>query len=81
LRHTALALVASVLCAYGYGQEQDPFIAAWKLVASHANQGRWAEARESSRDGPACGDRGRLRLAPMHRSPSRSRDTQPTRTS
>jgi hypothetical protein len=45
VRHIALALAASALCAYGYGQEQDPFIAAWKLVASQANQGRWDEAR------------------------------------
>jgi hypothetical protein len=48
IRHIALALVASSLCAYGYGQEQDPFIAAWKLVASQANQGRWAEARDAA---------------------------------
>jgi hypothetical protein len=48
LRHTALALVALALSAYGYGQEQDPFIAAWKLVASQANRGRWTEARDGA---------------------------------
>ena len=47
IRHIALAVVVSALCAYGYGQEQDPFIGAWKLVASQANQGRWAEARSA----------------------------------
>jgi len=52
IRHIALALVASALCAYGYGQEQDPFIAAWKLVASQANRGRWTEARDAA---PALG--------------------------
>jgi hypothetical protein len=40
--------VASALCAYGYGQEQDPFIEGWKQVASQANQGRWAEARAAA---------------------------------
>lgn len=44
LRRAALALMASALCAYGYGQEQDPFIGAWKLVASEANQGHWDQA-------------------------------------
>ncbi len=45
LRRIALASVAALLCGYGYGQEQDPFIGAWKLVASQANQSRWDEAR------------------------------------
>jgi hypothetical protein len=49
LRRITLALAASVLCAYGYGQEQDPFIGAWKLVAAQANQGHWDEARADSR--------------------------------
>ncbi len=44
LRRAALALVATALCAYGYGQEQDPFLGAWKLVASEANQGHWDQA-------------------------------------
>ncbi|MEX2207153.1 MAG: hypothetical protein WEF50_13070 [Myxococcota bacterium] len=48
IRHIALALIASALCAYGYGQEQDPFIAAWKRVASQANQGRWTEADDAA---------------------------------
>lgn len=48
IRHIALALVAATLCAYGYGQEQDPFVAAWKQVASQANQGRWAQARDAA---------------------------------
>jgi len=47
-RRIALALAASALCAYGYGQEQDPFIGAWKLVAAQANQGHWDEARAAA---------------------------------
>lgn len=43
-RRFALALIASACCAYGYGQEQDPFLESWKLVASQANQGHWVEA-------------------------------------
>ena len=49
-RRIALALAAVALCAYGYGQEQDPFIDAWKLVASQANQGRWDDARAAGRE-------------------------------
>lgn len=47
VRRIALASVAVLLCAYGYGEEQDPFIGAWKLVASQANQARWDEARQA----------------------------------
>jgi hypothetical protein len=49
LRRVTVALVALACCAYGYGQEQDPFIGAWKLVAAQANQGHWEEARAASR--------------------------------
>lgn len=48
LRRMALALVSTLLCAYGYGQEQDPFVDAWKLVAAQANQGRWVESRSAA---------------------------------
>jgi hypothetical protein len=49
-RRLAIALLASALCAYGYGPEQDPFVAAWKRVAADANQGRWAEADAAARE-------------------------------
>jgi len=48
-RALVAAFVASLLCAYGYGAEQDPFIAAWKLAAASANQGRWSEAGTAAR--------------------------------
>src|SRR5512147_1711495 len=47
-RRAAIALLACLLCAYGYGSEPDPFIEAWKKVAASANQGRWAEASAAS---------------------------------
>lgn len=48
-RRFALVLAAVFLCGYGYGQEQDPFIGAWKNVAAQANQGHWREARSAAR--------------------------------
>lgn len=48
LHRITLAFIASGLCAYGYGQEQDPFIGAWKLVAARANQSHWEDARVAS---------------------------------